>query len=144
MDEFKTSLLQIFQLQAPKQVEQEEKFRKAHLEQEEKFQERLLQQQNHLEQLLTQSQEEQKRILVATNQTRSENEGSFSQSAIWGAIEVFNYDPEKDITFTSYFRRFEDIYTTDCASWTDGKKTRLLLRKLGTTEHTKFCELYFA
>ena len=91
MDEFKTSLLQIFQLQAQKQVEQEEKFRKAqleqekfqkaHLEQEEKFQERLLRQQNHLEQLLIQSQEEQeeqKRILEATNQRRSENEGSFS------------------------------------------------------------------
>ena len=38
----------------------------------------------------------------------------------------------------SYFRRYEDLYTTDCANWSDSKKVPLLLRKLGTTKHTKF------
>ena len=32
------------------------------------------------------------------------------------------------------------IYITDCADWTDAKKVRLLLRKLGTVEHNKFVD----
>ena len=62
----------------------------------------------------------------------------FSQNTIWGAIDNFTYSQDEDITFASYFRRFEDFYATDCANWVDSYKVRLLLRKLSTTEHTKF------
>ena len=53
-------------------------------------------------------------------------------------IDNFSYSPEEDITFTSYFRRYEDFYTTDSTNWSDLKKFCLFLRKLSTTEHTKF------
>ena len=52
----------------------------------------------------------------------------------------FAYAPDEDKTFEAYYRRYEDIYITDCANWTDAKKVRLLLRKLGTVEHNKFVD----
>ena len=55
-------------------------------------------------------------------------------------VETFIYAPDKDKTFKAYYRRYEDIYNTDCAEWTDAKKIRLLLRKLGTMEHSKFVD----
>ena len=56
----------------------------------------------------------------------------FSQNAVWNALETFSYAPNEDKTFEAYYRRYEDIYITDCADWTDAKKVRLLLRKLET------------
>ena len=50
------------------------------------------------------------------------------------------YAPDEDKIFEAYYRRYEDIYITDCAHWTDAKKVRLLLRKLGTVEHHKFVD----
>ena len=55
---------------------------------------------------------------------------------MWNALETFSYAPDEDKTFEAYYRRYEDIYITDCADWTDAKKKfRLLLRKLGTVEY---------
>ena len=59
----------------------------------------------------------------------------FTQNAVWNALETFSYAPDEDKTFEAYYRRYEDIYMTDCADWTDTKKVQLLLRKLGTVEH---------
>ena len=73
---------------------------------------------------------------------------------MWNAVETFIYASDEDKTFEAYYRRYEDIYITDCADWTDAKKVRLLLRKLGTVKHKfvdyilpkknkKTCELGF-
>lgn len=70
----------------------------------------------------------------------TESETTFSQNAIWSAIDNFIYSPVKDKTFASYFRRYEDLFEIDCGKWADAKKLRLLLRKLGTTEHSKFVD----
>ena len=59
---------------------------------------------------------------------------------MWNALETFSYAPDEDKTFEAYYRRYEDIYITDCADWTDAKKVWLLLRKLGTVEHNKFVD----
>ena len=102
-------------------------------------------QQEKIEKLLLQTQTEnqerqlefQKQILELTSlSSANENEFSFSQNDIWSAIQNFSYSPEEDVTFTSYSRRYEDLYTTDSAHWSDSKKVRLLM-KLGTTEHTE-------
>ena len=95
----------------------------------------------------------QKQVLELTSRGNSiENEFSCSQNTIWSAIENFSYSPQEDVTFASYFRRYEDLYKTDCGNWSDLKKICLLLSKLGTTEHAKFvnyilpwktCELTF-
>ena len=64
----------------------------------------------------------------------------FTQNAAWNALETFYYAPDEDKPFEAYYRRYEDIYITDCADWTDAKKVRLLLRKLGTVERNKFVD----
>ncbi len=47
----------------------------------------------------------------------------FTQNAVWNAFETFSYAPDEDKTFEAYYRRHEDIYITDCADWTDAKKS---------------------
>ena len=39
------------------------------------------------------------------------------------ALETFSYAPDKDKTFETYYGRYEDIYITDCADWTDAKQS---------------------
>ena len=67
-----------------------------------------------------------------------DGEDSFSQNAVWLAVETFKYQPNEDISFEAYFRCYEDIYANDCKNWSDSKKVRLLTRKLDTAEHTRF------
>ena len=55
-------------------------------------------------------------------------------------VKTFIYTPDEDKTFEAYNRRYEDIYITDCADWTDAKKVQLLRRKLGTVEHNTFVD----
>lgn len=155
--ELRESLLQLFKFQTEqslalqkqqlqRQLESEEKFKKEFLEQqnaqrkkEERFEERLLQQQKRVEEIFMKTQEEQRKLLEATQLTNAnENHNAFSQTAVWNAIESFNYNPEDDVTFAHFYRRYEDIFVSDCGTWTDAKKVRFLLRKLGTAEHTKF------
>ena len=65
----------------------------------------------------------------------------FTQNAVWNALETFSYAPDEDMTFEVYYRRYDDIYITDCADWTDAKKkSPAILRKLGTVEHKKFVD----
>ena len=85
------------------------------------------------------TQQEEKKLFELSNRRRNvENENSFSQNAIWSAVDNFTYAPEDEITFASYFGRYEDLYNTNCANWANSKKVHLLLRKLKTVEHTKF------
>ena len=74
------------------------------------------------------------------NRNDDDDENSFSQSAIWAAIDTFHHEPENGLTFEAYFRRFEDTFKIDCSQWEDAKKSRLLLRKLGQAEHEKFVD----
>ena len=55
-----------------------------------------------------------------------------------GAIDNFTYSLDKDITSASYFKRFKVLYATYCVNWAVSMTVHLLLKKLGTTEHTKF------
>ena len=80
-------------------------------------------------------------LLAQTLRNRNDDdENSFSQSAIWAAIDTFHHEPENGLTFEAYFRRFEDTFKIDCSQWADAKKSRLLLRKLGQAEHEKFVD----
>ena len=38
----------------------------------------------------------------------------FTQNAVWNALETFSYAPDVDKTFEAHYRRYEDIYITDC------------------------------
>ena len=75
-----------------------------------------------------------------SNNQPTDSTTTFTQNAVWNELETFSHTPDEDKTFEVYYRRYEDIYITDCADWTDTKKVRLLLRKLGTVEHYKFVD----
>ena len=64
----------------------------------------------------------------------------FSQSTISNSTETFECVPENDKTFEAFYRRYEDIFNVDCEQWPIDRKVRLLLRKLGTTEHNRFLD----
>ena len=48
--------------------------------------------------------------------------------------------PENDKTFDAFYRRYEDVFNVDNKEWLNKKKVRLLLRKLGKTEHSRFVD----
>ena len=89
--------------------------------------------QQKFEEMFLCTQQEQEKLFELSNRDQNvENENTFFQNAIWSAIESFPYTTEGEIIFALYL----DLY--NCVNWTDFKKVCLLLRKLGTVEHTKF------
>ena len=69
------------------------------------------------------------------NNQPTDSTAVFTQNTVWNAVKTFIDAPDEDKTFEAYYRRYENIYITVCADWTDAKKVRLLLLKLGTVEH---------
>ena len=47
----------------------------------------------------------------------------FTQNAVWNVLETFSYAPDEEETFEAYYRRYDNIYITDCADWTNAKKS---------------------
>ncbi|BHF67669.1 hypothetical protein SprV_0301069700 [Sparganum proliferum] len=64
--------------------------------------------------------------------------GSQSVDHIAGSITEFLYDPQVHITFDSWYKRYEDLFSVDLAAQDDAWKVRLLLRKLGPAEHERY------
>ncbi|BHF74560.1 hypothetical protein SprV_0501764600 [Sparganum proliferum] len=64
--------------------------------------------------------------------------GSHSVDHIAGSITEFLYDPQAHITFDSWYKRYEDMFSVDLAAQDDAWKVRLLLRKLGPAEHERY------
>ncbi|XP_029651740.1 uncharacterized protein LOC115224914 [Octopus sinensis] len=64
---------------------------------------------------------------------------SFSAVGVANSIEEFHYNPDEGTTFAVYYRRYEDILREKCKGWPSERKVRLLLLKLATLEHERFC-----
>nr|VZI25908.1 unnamed protein product [Spirometra erinaceieuropaei] len=64
--------------------------------------------------------------------------GSQSVDHIAGSITEFLYDPQAHITFDSWYKRYEDLFSVDLAAQDDAWKVRLLLRKLGPAKHERY------
>ncbi|BHF80165.1 hypothetical protein SprV_0702328900 [Sparganum proliferum] len=64
--------------------------------------------------------------------------GSQSADHIAGSITEFLYDLQAYITFDSWYKRYEDLFSVDLAAQDDAWKVRLLLRKLGPAEHERY------
>ena len=119
---------------------------------EKKNEEKLLQLQKENEERILKNEEKQQWFFLElqkqqealfkslSNNQPTDNTTIFTQNAVWNALQTFSYTPDEDKTFEAYYRRYEDIYITDCADWTDAKKVQLLLRKLRTMEHNKFVD----
>ncbi|KAK4474317.1 hypothetical protein MN116_000402 [Schistosoma mekongi] len=76
-----------------------------------------------------------------TSSTAPAPNSTLSVDGIINSIAEFNYDPEANVTFDTWFRRYEDLFMFDLASQDDSWKVRLLLRKLGAAELDKYCNL---
>ena len=74
--------------------------------------------------------------LISKNSMSADNVNLFTHSS----LETFNYVPDEDRTFEAYFRRYEDMFRSECENWSQQKKVRLLLSKLGPVEHNKYCD----
>ncbi|BHF68672.1 hypothetical protein SprV_0301171100 [Sparganum proliferum] len=53
------------------------------------------------------------------------------------SMASLNY-PQAHITFDSWYKRYEDLFSVDLAAQDDAWKARLLLRKLGPAEHERY------
>ncbi|CAH8541265.1 unnamed protein product [Schistosoma intercalatum] len=93
--------------------------------------EKLIEQQLKLMEMITQTHISSR---VPTTPTIPE-----SVDGITSGISEFLYDPDANITFDTWFRRYEDLFKVDFADRDDSWKVRLLLRKLGPSELDKYC-----
>lgn len=50
----------------------------------------------------------------------------------------FAYNKEDRVTFEAWYKRYEDIFTTDAAKLDDVVRTRFLLRKMDTAIRVKY------
>nr|CAH8845740.1 unnamed protein product [Trichobilharzia regenti] len=64
-----------------------------------------------------------------------------SVDGIVNSISQFNYNPDANVTFDTWYQRYEDLFTVDLASQDDAWKVRVLLRKLGPAEYERYCNL---
>ncbi|XP_055614966.1 uncharacterized protein K02A2.6-like [Toxorhynchites rutilus septentrionalis] len=53
-------------------------------------------------------------------------------------IIEFRYDPDQHITFAGWYVRYQDLFAKDAVRLDDEAKVRLLLRKLGPSEHERY------
>ena len=58
-----------------------------------------------------------------SNNQPTESTTIFTQNAVWNALKTFSYASDEDKAFEAYYRRYEEIYITNCADWTDTKKS---------------------
>ncbi|XP_041767705.1 uncharacterized protein K02A2.6-like [Anopheles merus] len=59
--------------------------------------------------------------------------------ALAGSINEFRFEAEFGVTFPAWYARYEDLFVQDASRLEDSAKVRLLIRKLGTAEHTRYC-----
>ena len=102
---------------------------------QQKNEEKLVQLQKENEERILKNEEKQQQFFLelqkrqeALFNCRSNNQPTdsttiFTQKAVWTAVETFSYAPDQDKTFEAYYRRYEDIYITDCTDRADAKKS---------------------
>ncbi|XP_040158056.1 uncharacterized protein K02A2.6-like [Anopheles arabiensis] len=61
-----------------------------------------------------------------------------TMDALASSISEFRYEAESDVTFSAWFSRYDDLFKQDASRLDDAAKVRLLVRKLGTTEHSRY------
>ena len=138
MEQLQSSILELikFQIQSQKELQERQ------IKNEEKFQQQILElkQDNDKKQLENDKKQlEISELIHKAILTKNKSDEKFcSQNTIWSTIETFNYNPEEDQTFERFYQKYQDFF--DIETWTDEKRIRLLLSKLGTNEHNKFTD----
>ena len=146
-----------FFLSLKKMEERKEMFAqmmKFQMKSQQKNEEKLLQLQRENEERILKNEEKQQRFFLElkkqealfknlSNNQPIDSTTIFSQNAVWNALKTFSYAPDEDKTFEAYFRRYKDIYITDCAEWTEATKkspaTSTKARNCGTEQVHRLC-----
>ncbi|XP_055543106.1 uncharacterized protein LOC129728681 [Wyeomyia smithii] len=53
-------------------------------------------------------------------------------------IKEFRFEADSNVTFAAWYSRYDDLFEKDAAKLDDEAKVRLLLRKLGASEHERY------
>ena len=94
----------------------------------------VLQQQQHNQQ----SQEDFIRQVVSEVHAGAAPSPEQILDSLAGNIKEFRYDADSNVTFAAWYARYDDLFEKDAARLDDPAKVRLLLRKLGTSEHERY------
>lgn len=73
---------------------------------------------------------------VAPNSTNSTTD----QRNLSEQLVAFKYDPENNLTFESWYKRYELIFNTELAEWKETAKIQLLLQKFSQTDYQHFAD----
>ncbi|VDQ01713.1 unnamed protein product [Trichobilharzia regenti] len=68
-------------------------------------------------------------------------DSSTANDNIGSSILEFVYDPDANVMFDTWFRRYEDLFRVDFTDKDDAWKVQLLLCQLGGDELDKYCNL---
>uniref|UniRef100_A0AAG5DSQ1 DUF7083 domain-containing protein n=1 Tax=Anopheles atroparvus TaxID=41427 RepID=A0AAG5DSQ1_ANOAO len=102
----------------------------------------MLQMMNLLQQQMAQQQQLLNEFLHTRMQNQSVTPPTFQPEQIIDSlshhISEFQYNKESGITFKNWFSRYLDLFQKDAARIDDAAKVRLLLRKLGPSEHDRY------
>ena len=105
------------------------------MEFQQKNEKKLLQLQKEIEERILKNEKKQQRFFLKLQKQQEalfkslrnnqpiDSTTIFTKNAVWNALKTFSYAPDEDKTFEAYYRRYEDIYITNCADWTDAKKS---------------------
>ncbi|VDO90758.1 unnamed protein product [Heligmosomoides polygyrus] len=58
--------------------------------------------------------------------------------ALVGRIAPFIYDPDADLTFESFYRRYDDVFSVDATGLDEPTRVRLLLHKLDAGSYERY------
>ncbi|VDP32822.1 unnamed protein product [Heligmosomoides polygyrus] len=58
--------------------------------------------------------------------------------ALAGRIASFVYDPDADLTFESWYRRYDDVFNVDATGLDEPTRVRLLLHKLDAGSYERY------
>ncbi|VDL92347.1 unnamed protein product [Schistocephalus solidus] len=79
-------------------------------------------------------------VMLFSSSMGQSNATGFSKSIhpIAGSMADFLYDSHAHITFDSWYKRYEALFSVDLLAHDDAWKVRLLLRQLGPAEHESY------
>lgn len=64
----------------------------------------------------------------------------FLMESLANSMTEFAYDPDHNLTFDAWYKRYEDTFSVDAGKLDDAAKVRLLTRKLSTDVHTRYAD----
>ncbi|XP_055589596.1 uncharacterized protein K02A2.6-like [Uranotaenia lowii] len=74
----------------------------------------------------------------AINNMRTPSSSAGLLDSLASNVKEFRYQLDENITFTVWFSLYEELFSKDAAELDDSAKVRLLMRKLGVSEHERY------